>query len=413
MGSPARIVKNFMSDSSVVSALGRERFNSVQMIFILGMLTTFAPFATDMYLASFPAIAGTLSTSVDRVQFSLSTFMFGVAVGQLCYGPIIDRYGRRWPLMAGIALFILTSVAVPFCHDISVFIGLRFIQAVGGCAGMIISRAIIHDVFDQQQAARALSAMMVVQGIGPIAAPILGGYILILAGWHAIFVFLACFGGVCLWLVYSAVPETHVRSAQAPSMRQILATFWHLLIEPGFIVPTLSSSFAMASMFAFISGSPFVFMDLHGVSQQAYGWLFGLNALGMTIAGQFNRYLLHRYSPKAIYICALGVNIVAGLGLFCVSGSHALYVIVIPLFCCLAILPALGANGIAIAMSKSGANGGSASSLIGVIQFALAGLVSALVGMLHNGTAYPMSGLILGCALLSGLVICVGRKSLG
>jgi MFS transporter, DHA1 family, multidrug resistance protein len=383
-----------------------------RIIYLLGMLTAFAPFATDMYLSSFPAIAAGLGTRVELVQYSLSTFIAGLAFGQLGYGPLIDRFGRRGPLLGGIALYMLSSLALLFCRDIGLFIALRLLQALGGCAGMIISRAVIRDLFDQKQAAEALSTMMVVQGVGPIAAPILGGYILILAGWRSIFVFLTLFGLACLIWAARDIAETLPAAArQRQSAGAILATFGRLLSLPRFIVPVLSSSCASACMFAFISGSPFVFIDLHHISPQHYSWLFGLNALGMTVASQINRHLLARHTPAVLYRAALCINIAAGAALFAASGSSSIWLLVVPLFVCLATVPAIGANATAIAMTHCGDFAGSASALVGVLQFAIAGLVSALIALLHNGTALPMTGVILACGLTAALIALVGRAA--
>jgi DHA1 family bicyclomycin/chloramphenicol resistance-like MFS transporter len=383
-----------------------------RLIYLLGLLTAFAPFATDMYLSSFPAIAASLGTSVDRVQYSLSTFIAGMAIGQLAYGPLIDRFGRKTPLLAGIGLYVLASLGLLCCRDIGLFVVLRLMQALGGAAGMIISRAIIRDLFDQRQAAEALSTMMVVQGVGPIAAPIIGSYILELANWRAIFIFLTLFGTACLLWSAHDLPETlppERRERQSP--RAMLATFGQLLARPRFIVPVLSSSCAIACMFAFISGSPFVFINLHHISPQHYSWLFGLNALGMTLASQINRHWLARSTPATLYRQALLLNVCAGAALFAVSGSSATWLLVVPLFCCLATVPAIGANATAIAMSHCGENAGSASALIGVLQFAIAGLVSALIALLHDGTARPMTGMIFACGLCAIAIASAGKPA--
>ncbi|WP_188055539.1 multidrug effflux MFS transporter [Oryzomonas rubra] len=385
--------------------------NINKITLILGMLFVFAPLSTDMYLSSFPSIAVSLGCRVEQVQYSLSAFVFGLAAGQLFYGPLTDRFGRRPPLLAGVAIFTLTSLLAIWAPNIAIFTGLRLLQAVGGCAGMIISRAVIQDLFDEQQAAHALSAVMVVQGVGPIAAPIIGGYIHLVGGWQAVFVFLTLFGAACFILAARGLPETlPTRDRQRQGPGQVLKAFGNLIRQRDFMVPTLASSLILASMFAFISGSPFVFMGLHGVSQQQYGWLFGVNTVGMVAASQVNRLLLRRLSPRTIFVRALLVHIVSAVLLLAVATTTHLALLMLPLFFCLATIPVIGANAIARAMAQSGRHAGGASSLVGVMQFGLASLVSALVSMLHNGTAYPMAGMILTCGLLAGGVLVIGRR---
>ncbi|QEM69948.1 multidrug effflux MFS transporter [Geobacter sp. FeAm09] len=388
----------------------RTAVNINKITLILGMLFVFAPLSTDMYLSSFPSIAASLGCGVEQVQYSLSAFVLGLAVGQLFYGPLIDRFGRRLPLLAGVAIFTVTSLLTVWAPDIATFTGLRFLQAVGGCAGMIVSRAVITDLFDEQQAAQALSAVMLVQGAGPIAAPIIGGYIHLIGGWPAVFVSLTLFGAACFILAARGLPETlPVHDRQRQGAGHVLKAFGNLMRRREFMVPALASSLVLASMFAFISGSPFVFMGLHGVSQQQYGWLFGVNTVGMVAASQLNRLLLRRFSPRTIFIRALLVHVVAAALLLALATTTHLALLMLPLFFCLATIPVIGANAVAAAMAQSGRHAGSASSLVGVLQFGLASLVSALVSMLHNGTAYPMAAMILACGLLAGGVLLMGR----
>ncbi|QDL91480.1 multidrug effflux MFS transporter [Paroceanicella profunda] len=377
---------------------------------VLGALTAFAPFATDMYLSGFPAIEESFGTGAGEVQFSLSVFFLGVAIGQLIYGPVIDRFGRKLPLCCGVALFSVVSLGLAAAPDIGSFLAGRFLQALGGCAGMIVSRAIIADLFGAQDSARVLSMMMLVQGLGPVLAPIAGGYLLAFAGWRSIFVALALFGAACLVAALRVVPETlppERRRKAGPG--EILRTFRALLTRRALIVPALASALAFGALFSYISGSPFVFIDLHGVDPQVYKWLFGLNALGMILASQVNRLLLRRLRAERIFLGAIGMNILCGLALLALSGTAPLAVMMVPLWLCISTIPLIAANGMAIAMSHSGRHGGSASSIIGVLQFGLAALFSALVGILHNDTAFPMSGCILAAGVSAGLVLVIGR----
>lgn len=379
------------------------------IIFVLGLVTSFAPFATDMYLSGLPSIAISFHTDVGRAQLTLSTFFFGLAVGQVFYGPLSDRYGRRRPLIFGIILFTCTSFLELLTQDMSVFIGLRFLQAIGGCAGMIIGRAVVSDLFEEQEAARVFSFLMLVQGIGPIVAPVLGSVLISVSSWRMILVFLTSLGTLCLVAALFGLPETlPPERHQKLGLKHIGQIMGTLIRRRAFIVPAVSGGLAMACMFVFISGSPFVLMNLYGVTPRHYGFLFALNAIGMTVASQINAGLLKRYKVTVILKGAfVFASCVMGI-LFAITGTSSLLLFLFVLFVGLAVLPVIAANSTSLAMSASGSYAGNASTIIGVIQFSLAGLASFLVSSFHNDTAYPLTGFIFGCAALGSLVFVFG-----
>lgn len=386
--------------------------STISLTFILAALTAFAPLSTDMYLASFSSLADTFATDEGRVQLSLSVFFFGLAVGQLIYGPLVDRFGRKPPLIAGLVVFTLASAAIVVVPTVDGFIALRLLQALGGCAGMVVSRAVVADLFDERGSARFLSQMMLVQGLAPIVAPLMGGYILAVAPWQAIFVVLALFGIGCIIAAMRGLPETlspERRHAAGP--KGIARAFGRVLADRAFMAPALSGAFAAASLFAFISGSPYVYMQLHGVSQQDYGWLFGFNAFGMILASQVNRLLLRWFTTRAVMGGALAFNVAMAALLVIFAAKASLPLLVGLLWLCLASGPLIGANAMAIAMSRAGEHRGTASSVMGVTQFAVAGLASAAVGLLHNGTVYPMVGIILAGGVFASLAYVLGRPA--
>ncbi|PIP01099.1 multidrug effflux MFS transporter [Pleomorphomonas carboxyditropha] len=386
--------------------------STLRLTFILAALTAFAPLSTDMYLASFSSLAATFATDEGRVQLSLSVFFFGLSVGQLIYGPLIDRFGRKPPLIVGLVVFTLASVAIVVVPTVDGFIALRLFQALGGCAGMVVSRAVVSDLFDERGTARFLSQMMLVQGLAPILAPLLGGYILAVAPWEGIFAVLALFGAGCIVAAARGLPETlPPERRQAAGLGGIGRAFGKVLADRAFMAPTLAGAFAAASLFAFISGSPFVYMQLHGVSQQHYGWLFGFNAFGMILASQFNRLLLRWLSTRTVMVGALLFNMTMAVVLVVFAAQASLPVLVGLLWLCLATGPLIGANAMAIAMSRAGDHRGTASSVMGVTQFAVAGLASAAVGLLHDGTVYPMVGIILAGGVLASLAYVTGRHA--
>jgi len=381
------------------------------VIMILGLLTAFAPFATDTYLAGFADIAASLNCETSDVQLSLSSFFLGLSLGQIFYGPISDRIGRKIPLMIGVLLFIISSTLAIFASTLTSFVIIRFFQAVGGCAGMIMGRAIIRDVFNAQESARALSLLMVVMSLGPILAPILGGFILSFTSWHGIFIFLVGLGLFCLVATFFFIPETLLaEQRQQESIANVPRVFFKLLTTRDFIVPTLASSAGLSSMFVFIAGSPFVFMEIHGVGQQAYGYLFGANAVGMIITSWLNRFLLKKFTPSQIFIGALAFALsMSGISLL-LAETTKLVLLLIPLFTALSMIPIIGANGVAVAMEATGKYAGSGSSLVGVLQFGIASLASSLVSMLHNGTAYPMLSLICLASIVGLVIFLIGNK---
>ncbi len=394
-----------------MSAAGNDGRTRGTLILLLGALSAFAPFATDMYLSGFPAIAADLHSDTAGVQLSLSSFFLGLCVGQLLYGPLTDAWGRRRPLLVGIWIFTVSSAMCLLCRGIDMFIGLRLLQAIGGCAGMIVARAVIQDLMHGPDAARALSTLMVVQGVGPVLAPVLGSYMLLVAGWKGVFAFLTVLGGACLFATLEGLPETLPAQQRLPlRLRSTFGGFATLLRTPGFVLPSLAASFALAAMFAYISGSPFVLMQLHGLSQQQYGWLFALNAGGMIAGAQLNRRLLRRHAPARLMSAATVLMLLAALQLYALQGSTALWPLLGPLFVLIACVPVVAANASALAMDAGRERAGSASSLLGALQFGIAALTSGLVGALHDASARPMITTMLVAVVLSVLVVGVARR---
>lgn len=387
--------------------------HTLRLTCILALVTGFSPFAIDMYLSSFTQLGQDLGTTPTKVQLSLSVYFLGLSIGQILYGPMIDRFGRKLPLLLGIAIFALCALGITYTHSIDQLIVLRFLQAMGGCAGMMISRAIISDVFDAREGARVLSLMMLIQGLAPVIAPILGGYIVSHFDWRAVFLFLTVFGVLCLVLVSLQVPETLAKNdRQKANFVQILRNYKTSLTTPGIIIPTLTASFIFACLFSFISGSSFVYMELYGVSQEHYGWLFGLNAFGLIGAAQLNRMLLKRFDSKQILPFALGVNCIAGCLLFILGPYLSLAPLVFLIWLSLSIVPIVAANTITLAMYASHQNKGVTSSVIGISQFIFASLASTLLGVFHNGTIYPMISQIFIFGLLAFTLFFFGRRYL-
>jgi len=375
-----------------------------QLLILLGLLTAFAPLTTDMYLPAFSAMASDLQSPMSSVQATVAVFLIGTAFGQLIYGPLSDRLGRKRPLHGGLVLYVLASAGCALATQVEWLLAMRLLQAIGGSAGMVIARAVVSDRFDASGSARALSRMMLVMGVAPILAPLLGGQLLGLWGWRSIFWCLAAYGLLCLLLCGKGLPETwppHRR--HAISWRVRLVGFAELLGHRNFMAPAITGGLAMAVMFAYIAGSPFVFIDLYGVSPAHFGWLFGLNAFGLIAGSQWNARLLRRHAPEGVLSRGLGLLVVATLVLFAVDAWAAPVLAwrLAPLFVAVASLGLVMPNAAALAMQGQGARAGVASALLGSLQFVTFGLGAAMVSALQDGSARAMTGTMLACGLLA------------
>ncbi|MCE1235939.1 MAG: multidrug effflux MFS transporter [Hyphomicrobiales bacterium] len=382
----------------------------LRLVFLLGAVTAFAPFATDMYLGSLGDIAASLRSDAGAVQMTVSTFFGGMAVGQLFYGPAIDRWGRKKPLLVGIGVFTIASALLIVAPNLSSFLALRFVQAVGGCAGMIIARAIIRDVFDLRGASSMLSQMMLVQGLGPVLAPVIGAQVASLASWHWIFALLSASGLFWFAAIGWGLPETlPAQARRSTGLGELARAAAGLARRIDFVLPAATAASAMGALFAFIGGSAFVFMEHFGLSRDAYSLVFGANAACMIAASQLNRLLVGRFAPRTVVMAATSFAVLAALVLIAVSGVAHWAAFLVPLILSLAGGPLIAANAQAIAMSRSGEYAGTASSLVGIVQYLFAGSVIAIVGALHDGTTLPMAAMIAICSGLSFLIALVGR----
>jgi DHA1 family bicyclomycin/chloramphenicol resistance-like MFS transporter len=365
----------------------------LRLYLLLGALIAFPSLSIDMYLPAFPSIQAWFNTGAGQVQRTLSVFSFGFAIGQLFFGPLSDRLGRKAPLIGGILLYLVGVLGVLLAPNIEVFTVARLVQALGGCAAALIGRAMVRDLFQEREAARVFSILMLVMGLAPILAPLIGGQMLLISGWQGIFYLLLGFATLSLIAVVLTLPESLPRPKRVRhGLGEVFAVYGRLLADRKFRAYSLSMAFASSGMFAYITGSPFVFIRLHGVPPEYYGWLFGSNALGLIACSQINRYLLRRHSDTAILRHALAVTALAGVWLGLVG-------ILDPLFVCISSLGFILPNATAAAMNRSGGHAGSAAALMGGIQFAAASSASALVSALENGTALPMCGTIMGVML--------------
>ena len=382
---------------------GMTRSQMARMVLILGALTAFSSMSIDMYLPAFPQIARDLKVPFGTVQLSISAFLFGSAAGQLFYGPLADRYGRRRPLLWGLALYVASTIG---CASVQTGGGLLFwrvVMAVGGGAGMVISRAVVRDLYDTAEAARMFSLLMLVMGAAPILAPIAGGQLLLITGWRGIFVFLGVFGLISIAAAAVGLPESLPAERRVRhNVAEMTAVYGHLLRNRRYLRYAIALGCVAGVNFSYISGAPFYFIELHGVSPQHFGLFFGVNACGLIGASQVNRRLLRRFSARQILNAALSVNAVTAL-LLTASGATGIGGFPLQaalLFVCLSMTGLLYPNVTALAMAPFDKAAGSASALLGTIQYTLGASAGALVGMLHNGTAVPMTAAMAACGVV-------------
>ena len=360
---------------------------------LLGAVVATGPLTIDMYLPALPAIADNLDASMGQVQATLASYFVGLSLGQIVYGPLSDRFGRKGPLLWGLILYTAASVVCALANDVVALIGLRFVQAMGGAAGMVITRAIVRDRCQTQDAARAFSSLMLVMGVAPILAPVIGGLILGVANWRWIFGLLALYGAVVSVCVAVGMQESiSEKRLNALQPRVILSTFAQLFKERDFLGFTLSNGLAWCGLFAYIVGSPFVLIQGFGFSEQQYAYVFGMNAAGLILFSQFNVWLLTRFRLSAILACAMWVPLFASalMLLWSIVGTIPHWMVLLGLFVYIASLGLISPNGAALAMQNQMKVAASASALMGALQFGLASVVGYVMSLIGSQFALPL-----------------------
>ncbi len=375
---------------------------------ILGALTALGPLAIDMYLPALPQIARELGVEIGGVQLTLSFFMGGMAVGQALYGPIADRWGRRIPLLVGMGVFVVAAIGCACATSLRSLLIWRLIMALGGSASMVIPRAVVRDLFEAKDSARVYSLLMLILGVSPILAPLLGSQLLVLTGWQGIFWTLAVIGVGCTAAIVWGLPDSLPRERRlVGGVGLALRTYGQLLCDRPFLGTVLAAGFTLGALFSYLTASSFVFIELHGLTPAQYGLVFGFNAIGLIGASQLNRHLLERFTLWQALIGGFALNAVVGLLLVVatVTGWGGLPVLIGLIFLSMSAAGIIFPNISALAMAPFGAVAGSASALLGVFQFGVAATSGALVGKFHNGTAIPMAIGLATCAVAGFIVL--------
>jgi DHA1 family bicyclomycin/chloramphenicol resistance-like MFS transporter len=378
------------------------------LVILLGSLTAMGPLAIDMYLPSLPAIAAGLHASAGEAQATVSAFLAGMAIGQLFYGPASDRLGRRPPLLFGVVIYVAASIACSMAISPAMLIGGRFVQALGACAGGVISRAVIRDRFNHTETARVLSLMMLIMGLAPILAPLLGGVLLGFGGWRLNFWFMTAFGvavGIAGFfrLTESRSEETTAHAATETPIQAYLA----LLREPRLVGYALAGSLNGATLFTYIASSPDLLIKTYGIPASAFGWVFGLNAVGIIGSNQVNRYFLRRRTPDQILAKSSLVAVGFGLLLLiaAVSGIGERWSVLPALFLLLSTYGFMQGNTMAGALNVDPRRAGAISAMMGAVSFGTGAVASAAAGVLHDGTPRPMALVMF--ASLVGSALCL------
>ncbi|MDB5682445.1 MAG: drug resistance transporter, Bcr/CflA subfamily [Sphingomonas bacterium] len=376
------------------------------LIAILGGLCAFAPLSVDMYLPGLPQMTRDLGAPASAGALTVGAFYLGMCLGQLLHGPISDRIGRRIPLLGGVTLYVLASIGCALAGSIEMLIACRFLQALGGCAGLVVSRAVVRDRFPPQQSAHVLSTLLLVISLGPIIAPLLGGFVLLVADWRAIFWILTAFASVIGIATFLRLDESRSgASAREARGESPFRSYWILLREPQVMAYALAAGCSHAGLLTYLAVSPEVLVGGFGISPQALGWLIAVNGVGLLAANYLNRLLLVRFSYDWILRRANLVSVAAAAGLLAagITGFGGLWGLAVPLFVIVAAIGFTQPNAFAGAMAHDPQRAGAASGLVGTLQFGFGAIGAAIASALHDGTARPLGAVIL-CAYLVATV---------
>ncbi len=383
------------------------------LILILGSMTALSPFSIDMYLPAFQQIAADFGVSVAQISLSISAYFVGLACGQLFYGPLLDRFGRKKPLYVGIGIYIVATLGCIFAHSAEMLIGWRFVQALGGCAAGVASMAMVRDLFTIQESARVFSLLVLILGTSPLFAPTIGGFLASHLGWQAIFVFLALGASVLLATVKFYLKESHAPDHSVELRAGPIARgFWEILRDPRFHTYVLSGAVVFAGLFIYLAGSPGIFLEHFGVSTQVYGWIFAIIAGGFVLMSQFNVRLLQRYSNEQLLVGAMATQV--GIGwvflLFVALGWLGLVGTVVMFFLFMSCLGITNPNATALALAPFGKNAGRASALMGFLQMSIGAVFSTAVGIFGINRLLPVVAIVTTTASLGFAILLWGRR---
>lgn len=398
-----------MTDKSIT------RTKYIKLILILGSLTALGPFSIDMYLPGFAGIAKDLNTSVANVSMTLSSYFIGISAGQLLYGPLLDRFGRKKPLFLGLLVYILASLGCVFVKDIDTFIGLRFIQAIGSCAATVASVSMVRDLFPVKDIPKVFSLLMLVVGLSPMLAPTIGGYITADYGWHTVFFILMCMGVLILLAAQIGLPNTFKPDTSISlKPKPIITNFISIVKEPQFYTYAFTGAVSFSGLFTYVAASPILFMDIFKVDAKTYGWIFAFMSLSFIGSSQLNSLLLKKFtSEKMIYGALITQSVVSILFLIlAMNGLLGLYETIAMLFLFLACLGISSPNTAGLTLAPFSRNAGSASALMGAIQLGLGALASFAVGIFVKDSMLPMVVIMTVTTITAFAILTIGKRTI-
>lgn len=372
------------------------------LVVLLGTLTAIGPLSLDMYLPAFPAMARDLGADQAGIQLSLTTCLIGLAVGQFVTGPLSDRWGRRRPVLVGVVAYTLLALACAAAPSAPMLAAARFAQGLAGGMGVVVARAVVRDLYSGREAAKYFSRLTLVFGVAPVAAPSVGSLVLRFGDWRAVFLALAAIGLLLTVAVARRLPETLPAERRSTGgLGATARTMRSLVADRVYLGYALTQGFAFAGLFAYISGSSFVFQDVFGVSAVAFSLVFGLNALALVATGQANARLLDRFNPRRLLVTALVVGMVAAAGVLTGALAGSLAVVAVTLFAFVGSLGMVTPNSTALALDTHARHAGTAAALLGGVQSVVGALAAPLVGLGGEGSAVPMAVVLSAAAALS------------
>lgn len=395
----------------------RKHYPAKKIAPLLAIIVALSPFAIDTYLPAIPTMAKYFQVDIHLIELSIPIYLIGFALGQLTGGPISDNYGRRWIGIIGLSLFFVASIAIIYVSNVQQLWLFRFIQAFGGGFGLVICAAIVRDLYDGKDAAKIFTLIGFIMMVAPLIAPSVGSIMLQYFNWQAIFVLLGIYAIIQVFVILVWVPETKklrkVGGYEHLSLKQVLANYWAIVSHRSALPYLLCSSFVAATMFAFLTEISFLYIEYFGVTEKKFAWLFGLNIISMMSFNRINHFLLDRWPPKKILKLGLFIQTISAVLLFISAflNVESLTVSVILLMFVIGSFGIIAPNNMACYMSHFLKTSGTANAVIGSSQFALGAVIGLILTFLHDGTPFPMFGMIMLMALL-GLFSFIGMRKL-
>jgi DHA1 family bicyclomycin/chloramphenicol resistance-like MFS transporter len=385
------------------------------LVLILGTLTALSPFSIDMYLPAFQDIAKSLHTTTSRVDLSLSSFFIGLATGQLIYGPLMDRFGRKRPLYFGLSLYIVASVGCFLSTSVEMLIAIRVLQAIGSCAAGVASIAMVRDLFPVEDNAKVFALLFLVLGASPLIAPTVGSYLAEGLGWQSVFIVLLSIAALILIAVFFTLPESY-EPDESYSLKPgpIISNFLTVIRNPQFYTYAIAGSVAFCGLFAYVAGSPLVFMDVFGLSKKEYGWVFAGISVGFIGSNQINSLLLKRFKSEQIIRVALTSQVICGI-IFLIGAANGWYglagtlVMIFLVLCCVGLT---NPNTAALSMAPFAKNAGVASALLGTMQLGLGAASSFAVSIFSSRSATPLAAIMAISSAIALCILLIGRRNI-